>query len=201
MGILSNWIEKYHMEKWFKRDNLLLLVLAGILLVVIALPVKEEEKETAAETESEVPREAVRESDFKEYEEWYEYASYLEEKLERILVQVKGVGKVSVMITLEGSEEYIIHKDFATVSNETTETDSQGGSRVVSQTDLQEETIYEKNDKGESPYVVQTKLPAIEGVVIVAEGAANAGVKKNLTDIAAALLNLEIHKVTVAAME
>ncbi len=199
MGFLNKWMEKYPIEKWFKRDNLLLLVLAGILIVVIALPVKEEEAPNREQTAGIQKEDEGSESD--RYNEKYEYAAYLEEKLEKILTQVKGVGKVSVMITLECSEEKVIHIDETSVSNETTETDSQGGSRVVTQMNLEEETIYVKNDAGESPYVVQTKLPKIAGVVIVAEGAANGGVKKNLSNIAETLLNVEIHKVTVVAME
>ena len=49
-------MEKLLGKKWFSRDNLLLLVLLGVLLFVIALPVKKEdsgkgqEKEIAVET-------------------------------------------------------------------------------------------------------------------------------------------------------
>ena len=33
------------MEKWFQRENLVVLVLAGILVVIIAMPIKEPDKE------------------------------------------------------------------------------------------------------------------------------------------------------------
>ena len=36
-------MEKLLGKKWFSRDNLLLLVLLGVLLFVIALPVKKED--------------------------------------------------------------------------------------------------------------------------------------------------------------
>ena len=42
MGAFYKFLEKYHMEKWFRKDNLIIMVLAGILLAVIALPTKEE---------------------------------------------------------------------------------------------------------------------------------------------------------------
>ena len=54
-------MEKLLGKKWFSRDNLLLLVLLGVLLFVIALPVKKEdsgkgqEKENAAAMLEEVP--------------------------------------------------------------------------------------------------------------------------------------------------
>ena len=34
--------------KWFRRDNLLILVLLGVLLFIIALPVKKEEPQAAS---------------------------------------------------------------------------------------------------------------------------------------------------------
>ena len=45
MGSFHRLLEKYHMEKWFQRENLVVLVLAGILVVIIAMPIKEPEKE------------------------------------------------------------------------------------------------------------------------------------------------------------
>ncbi len=199
MGTLSKIMEKYGLEKWFKRDNLLILVLAGILMVIIVLPLEEEQEETAEplmqeiQSQGQVP--TATENEF------YEYAAYLEQELEDILSQMKGVGKVAVMITLEGSGELIVHQDETIVSSATTETDSQGGSRTVQQKDLQGKTVYEKDEQGESPYVVQTKLPKVSGVLIVAEGAGDGNIKKSITQIAEALLDVEVHKVTVVAME
>lgn len=200
MGTINKVIEKYGLGKWFKRDNLLILVLAGILMVIIVLPLDEEKEEIAGlviqETQQgmEMTR-AVAENEF------YEYATYLEQELEDMLSQMKGVGKVAVMITLEGSGEVIVHQDETIVSSDTTEMDSQGGSRTVHQNDLQGKTVYAKDEQGESPYVVQTKLPKVSGVLIVAEGAGDGSIRKSITQIAEALLDVEVHKVTVVAME
>ena len=59
MGAFYKFLEKYHMEKWFRKDNLIVMVLAGILLAVIALPTKEkenkeEERQTMLQLESEI---------------------------------------------------------------------------------------------------------------------------------------------------
>ncbi len=200
MGTLSKMMEKYGLGKWFKRDNLLILVLVGILMVIIVLPVEEKEEEVKEDLIQELQL-GQQEATVVAENESYEYASYLEQELEDILSQVKGVGKVAVMITLEGSGELIIHQDETVVSNDTTETDSQGGSRTVYQNDMQGKTVYEKNEQGESPYVVQTKLPKVSGVLIVAQGAGDGSIKKSITQIAEALLDVEAHKVTVVAME
>lgn len=200
MGMLSKWLKKCQFSKWFKKDNLLILVLAGILLVIIALPVDEKEENLTEETL--IKKSAEQEpATSLEMNDPYAYASYLESELEAMLVQVKGVGNVSVMITLEGSQELIVHREETFICNDTVETDAQGGSRKVYQTDLQEKTVYEKNDQGEYPYITQTKLPKVSGVLIIAQGAGDGTVKKCITQIAEALLDVEAHKVTVAAMK
>ena len=51
MGSFNKILEKYHLEKWFRRDNLIVLVLAGILLIVITLPTND----TIAVQKSEEP--------------------------------------------------------------------------------------------------------------------------------------------------
>ena len=199
MGSLQKILKKYHMEKWFKRENLVVLVLAGILVVIISIPVKSPEKEqkvTGAEDSVEIPVEITEE----EYEKWYSYAAYLEEELEEILSTVKGVGEVSVMITLETSEEVVTQKDESVVINETEEKDAQGGTRTVLGTDRKEETIYQRVEGEEKPYITKTKLPQIEGVLVVAKGAGNAEVRKRITEIAEALFAVEAHKITLVEM-
>ena len=96
MGGLWRFLEKYKMDKWFQKENFIMLVLAGILLVVIALPTKEEEEEKAEQmiNRNDVMSEADAE------DEKDEYVSYLEEKLANILSRINGAGKVYVMITL-----------------------------------------------------------------------------------------------------
>lgn len=198
--MLNKWLDKYHLKKWFKRDNFFVLVLVGILLVIIVWPISEEPDEVSEKREEDVIKEQPL-TELSMEEDPYSYASYLEQELEEILVQMKGVGKVAVMITLEGSQELIIHQDEVYVCNDTMEMDSQGGSRSVSQTDLQGKTVYEKTGQGESPYIVQTKLPKVSGVLIVAQGAGDSNIKKSIIQIAEALLDVEVHKVTVVAME
>lgn len=198
MGQLQSLLEKYHMEKWFRRENLVVLVLGGILLVVIAMPIKEPEKESQAVEEHDTV--VLQEKQEGDYEKWYAYATHLEEELEEILAKVKGVGEVSVMITLDASEEVITQKDETIIRNETQEQDSAGGTRIVTGSDLREETIYQKTEGEEIPYITKTKLPEISGVLVVAKGAGNAMVKKRITEIAEALFSVEAHKITVVEM-
>lgn len=205
MGSLQKILEKYHMEKWFQRDNLIILVLAGILLVVIALPTEGAEEGTKTQnldvlSEAGQIQDTVASAALNEYESVYAYAFFLEEKLENTLKEMNGVGRVRVMITLETSEERVVEKDEPLVRNNTAENDSNGGSRTVYQTETGQETVYENRGEEEIPYVTKTILPKISGVLIVAEGAGRGNISKSITDIAQALFDLEAHKIKVVAM-
>ena len=41
----KQWLEQRGIEKWFQRDNLIILILSGVLLFIIALPTKESSAE------------------------------------------------------------------------------------------------------------------------------------------------------------
>lgn len=111
MGTFYNMLKKYHMEKLFQKENLVILVLAGILLIVIALPVKEAETEKAdLKIYEEMEKEQQPENSSAQEAE--DYAGELEKRLGEILSRIKGAGKVYVMITLQESEELVAEEEF-----------------------------------------------------------------------------------------
>ena len=194
---------KSRMTKWLKKDNLLILLLAGVLLVVIALPTEKNsgDRQTAGQT-GENTGSTVRDSlsSGAGFSDMEEYADYLEKRLESTLSQVSGVGAVQVMITLEATQELVLEKDQQTQSSSTTEEDSQGGSRYSQQISRSESTVYHSSGNSE-PYVVKTLLPKVEGVVVVAQGAGTGTINRNITDVVQALFDVEVHKVKVVKME
>ena len=118
MGAFYKFLEKYHMEKWFRKDNLIVMVLAGILLAVIALPTKEkenkeEERQTMLQLESEIEDISYEapEEPKETQEDALDYVSKLEKKLEKLLSKIEGAGEVYVMIALQESEELVVEKD------------------------------------------------------------------------------------------
>ena len=197
---------KKHMEKWLRKDNLLILLLVGVLLVVIALPTKKNSQEQQSEVlqglsdstgSGSVNSSQPQEGNFTETQE---YAAYLEERLEETLSQISGVGTVRVMITLKATQELVLEKDQQTQSSSTTEEDSQGGNRSINQINRSESTVYHSSGNSE-PYVVKTLLPQVEGVVVVAQGAGTGNISRNITDVVQALFNIEAHKVKVVKMD
>lgn len=216
---MKQWIEKKGIEKWFQRDNLIILVLSGILLFIIALPAKDHSADVTSgrtdHADSSMTGENILGQSFglegsldtaqdsssqKSFSE-EDYCTYLEEKLKDTLSGMSGVGKVQVMITLKSSEELVVEKDKPVSRSSTNEQDSQGGSRINNQVDSSETTIYKTQGSDSEPYVVKTLLPEVEGVVVVAQGAGNGDVNKSITEIVQALFNVEAHKVKVVKMQ
>ena len=187
-------------QKWFQKDNLIILILAGVLLVVISFPVKKDNEKQSEELALKNNQTSTAEENHK-FMDLYEYAEYLEGKLESVLVNMKGVGKVKVMITLETSEEQVLEKDEPIVRDNTTETGNNGENRVIYKMDSGQETVYSKDGNKETPYVNKTILPKVEGVLILAEGAGQGNNSKSILEIAQVLFGVEAHKVKVLPME
>ena len=244
------WPSKELLGKLFRKDNLIILVLSGVLLFIIALPTKERGT-SGQEADQNKGADNIFGLDLTDGGSWqvgnggagqkgnlesslygsssngmagsatgstaestvlgmaegtvpynneYTYALYLEERLEKILSGVNGVGMVSVMITLESSEELIVEKDIPQSYSDIKETDAQGGERITSQTDREENTVYVTEGTDSRPYVVMRMLPRVEGVLVVAQGAGSGAVNKSITEMIQALFDVEAHKIKVVKM-
>lgn len=194
------------------KNNLVVLVLVGVLLMVITFPL--EEKEDISTGEAGSAAENTNNNDGYLNVAGYGnnniegvmteeqlYVAQMEEKLEEVLSKLDGAGNVEVLITLQASEEKIVEKDIPVVRSNTEETDSAGGTRTVSNVDMGESTVYSDVDNNSQPYVIQTISPRIEGVVVLAEGAGSGNVSINLTEAVQVLFGVEAHKIKVMKME
>lgn len=181
-----------------RKDNLLILVLAGILLLVICLPVKQERG--GAQDKDTVPGEEAAAAQ-EQPDEAQDYTAALEKKLENALVCMEGVGKVKVMITLKSSEEQVVEKDIPNSRSNLTESDAQGGTRSSSEMENTETTVYLTNSDGEKiPYVIKKMEPVVDGVLVIAQGGGNAECCSNITGVVQALFGIEPHKIKVVKM-
>ena len=207
-------------KKWFNRDNLIILILLGILLFIIALPTKEDSQGTGELTGAGGLEELfydpaqsvsaengiVVETAGKAGEDGVtsaleEYALLQEAKLKTLLSSVEGVGKVEVMLTFLSSEELVVEKDAPVVRSNTVEKDSEGGTRTVTQYESGDSTVYLSASGASEPYVVKTLNPRVEGVLVVAEGAGDEGVRVGIAEIVQALYGVETQRVKVVPME
>lgn len=204
----KKWAAEKGLQKWLKRDNFIILVLAGILLIIIALPVADKTnsadnsgRSNSVGSAAQPQDTSKRESGTKEADTDPAYAASLEARLTESLSQVAGVGKVKVMITLKSSQELVVEKEQPVSRSTTNESDFQGGSRITSQSETEENTVYRTDGNLSEPYVIKTLPPQIEGVLVVAEGAGSGTVNRTIVDIIQALFGVEAHKVQVVKME
>lgn len=171
------------MIKKVKKEQLLMVALAGILLLVIAIPVpKEKEHAIEEKTAEKVEEERVT----------------LDEQLQNILQKIAGVGRVEVLITYEDQGRMIVEKDESISEELIQETDSSGGTRTTTTKRNENETVY---GSAEAPYVIQELSPTIKGVLVVAQGGGNTAVKKQILETIEALFGLDAHKISIMKME
>lgn len=186
-------------RKKMTKDNMIVLALFGVLILIIALPVGKKEGETATESGLSDTEKAI--MDTEKEEALLSREEALERRLEQFLSCMDGAGQVKVMITFSSTEEQVVEKDVPSLSSQTSETDSAGGSRSITSQDMDEETVYTTDRAGNQiPYVRKTLAARVEGVTVLAQGGGSAVVQRNITDVIEALFGIEAHKIKVAKM-
>ena len=99
-------LKRFLIKNWdpgkIKKNDLIIIILAGILLMIIVIPFgskaeKEEKDNKTLGKESETGQK--------------EYVARLEQQLEDMLVKMDGVGRVKVMITVEDDGKQILDKN------------------------------------------------------------------------------------------
>lgn len=208
----KNFIQKISKGKKIAKDQFVICILAGILLIVIAMPtsknpVKQNNKSVLLDSETDI----IEVKEQKEYNSTYageeitsveEYERYVENKLEHAISVMEGAGKVKVMVTVNSSKELVVEKDIPMTRNNTVENDAEGGNRTINELEDMEETVYSKESDGSShPYVIKTLQPVVEGVVVVAQGGGSQTVSKNIVEVIVALFDIEPHKIKVVKMK
>ena len=178
-------------EKKLKRSDWLILVLAGILILIIALHTDTKEKKQAEKSKENISKENNTMEASKDE---------IERKLEDILEKIDGAGDVKVMITYQDSGTQVVEKDKNTSENSLEESDSTGGVRSTKEQQLQESTVYEEADAGNTPFVSKELLPKVEGILIVASGGDNQKVKQNISEAVLALFQVEAHRIKIVKM-
>ncbi len=103
-----------------------------------------------------------------------------EERLENILSKINGAGKVEVMITYYGSSQTSIAYE---TKSEVEEKSRQTDKRAVM--------------SGNSPVVIQELYPKVKGVIVVAQGADDIGVKRALREAVTAAMGVGASDVCV----
>lgn len=125
----------------------------------------------------------------------------LEERLEDILASINGVGKVKVLIKYSESSTVVAMYNETLSESTTKESDGDGGTKDVKETENKKEIVYTDEDGGNKPITEKVVMPVIEGAIITAQGAGNANVKSSIVSAVEAVTGLAVHKIQVFEME
>lgn len=99
----NDFIEKILNKKG--KEKILIVLLIGILLMVIAIPVKDESKNNNSFIGSQDTNNDMYTNWLKDYNsDITSYSTFIEEKLKNILSKVEGVGEVNVMVKINEDE-------------------------------------------------------------------------------------------------
>lgn len=188
---IQDFLKEKRWKKW-KKDQWLILFLAGILLLVLALPAGSGENKEKEKREEE-------QEFFVQEEEQEDYVKQLETRVETVLGQIEGVGRVTVMITLQDGGESVVEKDRSVAYSSTENKQDEGANSVQQQTE--ESTVYENQTEEGGPFVTKENSPSVEGVLVVAQGGEDPLVRQNISESIQALFGIEIHKVKVVKMK
>lgn len=177
-----------------KKETLPVLLLIGILLLVLAVPsgISSDFTQTVEQTTLES------QAEYRPQNQAQEWIEYHERKLQQALSAVSGVGNTKVLITVKSDGQSLIEKD---VEEEELLSAAQDSANET-QKKRSESTVYEKNNSGtEQPFVTETLLPEISGVLIIAQGGGDAKIQNEITEAAMALFGVDAHKIKVMKME
>lgn len=178
-----------------KIENIVVFIIILIITIVAINYIWSGKKESSNSVpEAEHRNDVVQVSNIEKEDE-------TEVKLKRILSNIEGVGKVDVMITYSQTSRKVPIYNENTKGSNTTETDSSGGSRTISEEDSQKEVIYKEDGSGKKEPVTESIIsPKMEGAIITAEGAGEARVKANIVQAVEAATGLATHKIQVFKM-
>ena len=184
-----------------KFSWMILLLLMGVVLLTLGNFLSHGKKEITENKEkpsnNEVIEEVVSDTSLPSIE------GALEKRLEGILQQIEGVGKVSVTMILGAGPEYRYATNMSSNERETKETDSGGGERITIETTGDHQLVLTQAAMAgvQEPVVQREIKPVIEGVLVVAEGAKNPIIKAELTRTVQTLLGIRANTVTVRPMQ
>lgn len=199
MGEGKKFFERISGGKKLRKDQCLILVLAGVLLCVISLPVEKEKSKSGL---SDTSNAIIKSEHTFEEEKNTDYVTCWEEKLEESLRCVEGAGKVKVLLYVGESEEMILARDGAEEVSDTTETDASGGTRHISESRTDQTVVRTVDERGQNvPLVVKTTAPGVEGVVVIAQGADRAQVRRDIFEAIQVLFDVDMNRISIIKMK
>ena len=158
---------------WVKKYRYVVLVLAaGMLLMLLPTGSKDSEELPLVETPPEKTQLEITAA-----------------QLEGVLSQIKGAGKVEVLLTCAAGERTVFHTDERTSSSES------------AQSHEYETVLITDNNRTDEALVSQILAPEYLGAVIVCQGAENPAVRLAVSDAVSKATGLGTDRISVLMMK
>jgi stage III sporulation protein AG len=126
-----------------------------------------------------------------EFESIPEIYKDIEKKISQVLSNIKGAGRVEILITYDRSIERVY-------AYETRSNHSEGGRDQVKESDKELKIAYrEDSNGGRVPVLLKEVLPPAKGAIVIADGGNDPIVRENLSQAIQVLLKLSAHSVQV----
>lgn len=182
-GLVTKFI-KLDFKKKLQYLAVLLIVIV-ILAIYFASTGSPEKKDPANVTQAPVSESGL---------------SSVEQKLQETLSKIEGAGKVQVMITYESSAEIVPAISVDTQTSTTTD-ESEDGTSKTNTENTQSEIVTMNGTDGSGALVLKENSPPVKGVIVVAQGADDIGVKLSLLNAVETILNISPDQVDVYKMQ
>lgn len=122
-----------------------------------------------------------------------QYEQALEQRLMQLLSQVEGAGAVSVMVTLESTEQTVYAQAWQE-SSDTTQTQQQS---ISQRSSYAAEYVLMDTGGDEAPLTETTLQPTVKGVAVVCAGAQDVGVVSRITALISTVLGIPSNRICV----
>ena len=164
-----DWVSiRSRLTELFKKYRYaVMIVLLGVVLMCLPSGKKDTQVPTATSTSEETVQ------------------SGLEESLAAILSQIKGAGKVEVLLTEAKGAETLYQSDGDTGTD----------------TDSQDTVIISDADRAQSGLVRQVNPPSYQGAIVVCQGADSASVRLAIVEAVSSVTGLGADHITVLKMK
>jgi len=182
-----------------KGTNFLIFVLAVVLVGILAMIASDVFKSASIKTSAE--KTTAEESRVSQSTSTQYYETMEENRLKGILEAINGVGRVDVMLTIEGSEEQVPAVNVNDSTSDTQEKDNTGGIRNTKQQNNGSTVVLSSDGSKSTPLIIKTYKPKIVGVAVVAEGAKDQYVQNQIKEVVTRVYNLKADKVSVNQMK
>lgn len=125
------------------------------------------------------------------------FEQQMETRLKDILEKIVGVGTVDVMVNIDSTEEIVVEKNTQESQQTTNENDQGGGRRHISSVTKDGQVVIYEVSGDQKPLVTKVIKPRIRGILIVAEGAENAAVRKLITQAVEKGVSVPVNRLSV----